>query len=66
MSGGPRLALVRLGVVGGVDHEVTSDYMHHVASRARPTDQVVIPWDHLSWPLRWSQTGQFDGLQMAA
>lgn len=61
---GPRLAQVRLGVVGGVDHAHTHRYLNHVAVHPRFGERAI-PWGHLRWPLTWSQSADFDGLQIA-
>lgn len=59
--GGPRLAKVSLGVVGGVDHRDTMTQLH---AAALGSDSRT-PFGNLLWPFRWSDSAKLDGLQAA-
>lgn len=63
-QGGERVAHVRLGVVGGVDHEVTKKYLHSCALHPRP-HELETPWENMMWPPVWRQNGDYAGLQIA-
>lgn len=62
-EGGPRLAVVRLGAVRGMDHGETVNYLNLIRGggydRYRPP-----PWHRISWPPVWSGT-DWDGIQLA-
>lgn len=62
--GGPRLAIVRLGAVKGMDHTETANYLN----RARRGDfdrfGLAVPWQHIKWPPAWTGT-DWDGVQLA-
>ena len=59
--GGPRLAKVSLGVVGGVEHRDTMTELHAVALRSDPRT----PFGNLLWPFKWFDSAKLDGLQAA-
>lgn len=59
--GGPRLARVSLGVVGGVDHRDTMTKLHAAALLSDPRT----PFGNLLWPFKWFDSAQLDGLQAA-
>lgn len=59
--GGERVAVMRFGIVGGVDHGESMKYLHHVAAKGRHE----APWGNLIWPFRWHASGSFTGLQVA-
>jgi hypothetical protein len=59
--GGPRLAKVSLGVVGGVDHHDTMTQLHAAALRSDPRT----PFGNLLWPFKWFDSAKLDGLQAA-
>lgn len=61
-SGGPRLAIVRLGAVKGMDHKGTAEYLDMVRSGRIQTWNV--PWQHIKWPPAWLGT-DWDGIQLA-
>lgn len=61
--GGERLAKVSLGVVGGVDHRDTLDWLHSAASTEGHTARS--PFGNLLWPFKWSDSATLDGLQAA-
>ncbi|WP_187282846.1 DUF3800 domain-containing protein [Streptomyces sp. MS191] len=62
--GGPRLAIVRLGAVKGMDHSQTAYYLN----RARRGDfdrfGLAVPWQYIKWPPAWTGT-DWDGIQLA-
>ncbi|MFE9317863.1 DUF3800 domain-containing protein [Streptomyces albidoflavus] len=59
-DGGPRLAIVRLGTVKGMDHKETAKYLTHV----RGIDTFGVPWSNIKWPPKWEGTS-WDGIQLA-
>ncbi|GAA1908801.1 hypothetical protein GCM10009688_11460 [Arthrobacter gandavensis] len=59
--GGPRLAKVSLGVVGGVDHDETMMQLHAAALR----NDARTPFGNLLWPFKWFDSARLDGLQAA-
>ncbi|WP_326779688.1 DUF3800 domain-containing protein [Streptomyces longwoodensis] len=61
-EGGPRLAIVRLGTVKGMDHSDTAGYLDWVRSGRVETWNV--PWEHIKWPPAWLNT-EWDGIQLA-
>ncbi|MGW0795204.1 DUF3800 domain-containing protein [Streptomyces sp. NPDC002692] len=61
-EGGPRLAIVRLGTVRGMDHTDTAGYLTRVRNGQCQTFDV--PWVHIKWPPVWSGT-EWDGIQLA-
>lgn len=60
--GNPRLAIVRLGAVKGMDHKETADYLDGV--RQGRVENWGVPWQHIKWPPKWSGT-DWDGVQLA-
>lgn len=60
--GGPRLAIVRLGAVKGMDHTDTAAYLTRV--RRGDFDNFPVPWQHIKWPPAWTGT-DWDGIQLA-
>ena len=61
-DGGPRLAVVRLGAVRGMDHSDTEGYLDRVRNGRCPN--YGVPWEHIKWPPVWSGT-DWDGIQLA-
>ncbi|MFJ7418010.1 hypothetical protein ACIQXD_05275 [Streptomyces uncialis] len=61
-AGGPRLAVVRLGAVRGMDHTDTVTYLSQV--RSGRDGERDIPWQHIKWPPAWVGT-DWDGVQLA-
>ncbi|MDX3634353.1 DUF3800 domain-containing protein [Streptomyces europaeiscabiei] len=61
-DGGPRLAIVRLGAVHGMDHEDTAAYLTWVRDGRCQTFDV--PWQYIKWPPKWYGT-EWDGIQLA-
>lgn len=61
-DGGPRLAVVRLGAVKGMDHSGTLSYLNFV--RQGGCDTFNVPWHRLKWPPAWKAT-DWDGIQLA-
>lgn len=61
-AGGPRLAIVRLGAVKGMDHADTVSYLDFV--RQRKVETWGVPWQHIKWPPVWMGT-DWDGIQLA-
>jgi hypothetical protein len=61
--GGPRLAIVRLGAVKGMDHKETASYLDRVRTGIFDKYEEV-PWQHIKWPLTWHGT-DYDGIQLA-
>lgn len=60
--GGPRLAIVRLGAVKGMDHNETANYLDR--ARRGLIDDFKVPWEHIKWPPAWTGT-DWDGIQLA-
>ena len=68
-EGRPRSAVVRLGTVGGVDHDATLEVLQRVErasgrKSAHPM-QRAIPWENIVRPPQWSSAADWDGLQAA-
>ncbi|MEE4419577.1 DUF3800 domain-containing protein [Streptomyces bugieae] len=61
-EGGPRLAVVRLGSVRGMDHSDTLGYLDWV--RRGRTQNWNVPWKNIKWPPAWTGT-DWDGVQLA-
>ncbi|WP_329140990.1 DUF3800 domain-containing protein [Streptomyces sp. NBC_00670] len=61
-EGGPRLAVVRLGAVRGMDHAETANYLDWV--RQGHVQTWGVPWEHIKWPPTWTGT-DWDGVQLA-
>ncbi|MET9297326.1 DUF3800 domain-containing protein [Streptomyces sp. NPDC003077] len=61
-EGGPRLAVVRLGAVRGMDHGDTADYLDEV--RRGGAGDPDVPWRAVKWPPVWTGT-DWDGIQFA-
>lgn len=61
-NGGPRLAVVRLGAVKGMDHNETVGYLDWV--RQGRVENWGVPWEHIKWPPMWTGT-DWDGVQLA-
>lgn len=61
-QGGPRLAVVRLGSIKGMDHTDTVNYLDFV--RKGYTNNWNVPWGHIKWPPAWTGT-DWDGVQLA-
>jgi hypothetical protein len=61
-EGGPRLAIVRLGTVKGMDHKNTAAYLDWV--RQGRCETYGVPWEHIKWPPTWTGT-DWDGIQLA-
>jgi hypothetical protein len=61
-EGGPRLAIVRLGAVKGMDHTDTAGYLDWV--RQGRVQTWGVPWEHIKWPPSWTGT-DWDGIQLA-
>lgn len=66
---GRRSAIVRFGVVGGVDHDETRQVLEYVeqASRRKGASAIhrSIPWGSIIRPAEWNDTVRLDGLQAA-
>jgi hypothetical protein len=62
-TGGPRLAIVRLGRVKHMDHSASAAYFDYIRQGAGLTS-YPIPWNYISWPPTWENT-QRDGIQLA-
>lgn len=60
--GGPRLAIVRLGYVKGMDHAATESYLDRV--RHIQGGFSGVPWQHIRWAPHWCDT-TWDGIQLA-
>lgn len=60
--GGPRLAIVRLGYVKGMDHTATAAYLSRV--RQGQCGFSDVPWQHIRWAPTWCDT-TWDGIQLA-
>lgn len=61
-EGGPRLAIVRLGAVKGMDHQDTVGYLSWV--RSGRVETWGVPWSYIKWPPAWLKT-DWDGIQLA-
>lgn len=61
-EGGPRLAVVRLGSVKGMDHADTAGYLDYV--RQGRCGNWGVPWQQIKWPPMWTGT-DWDGVQLA-
>ncbi|MEV8398866.1 DUF3800 domain-containing protein [Streptomyces niveus] len=61
-QGGPRLAIVRLGHVRGMDHATTAGYLNFV--RQGQIETWGVPWQYIKWPPVWMGT-DWDGIQLA-
>jgi hypothetical protein len=61
--GSPRLAIVRLGAVKGMDHTETANYLSRVRTGIFDKYEAV-PWRHIKWPPTWHGT-DWDGIQLA-
>lgn len=59
--GGPRIAQVYFGLVGGVDPGYVARYLNHCACRS----EGGVPWGAVKWPLKFEATSKFAGLQAA-
>ncbi len=59
-EGHPRLAVVRLGAVRGVNHAHTVDYL----TRVREESASEVPWERMKWPPVWVGS-EWDGVQLA-
>lgn len=61
-NGGPRLAIVRLGTVKGMDHAGVLEFL--ARSRLESTPTPAVPWEYIKWPPVW-RPASFDGIQIA-
>lgn len=61
-AGGPRLAIVRLDSVKGMDHKETASYLDYV--RGGGVQNWGVPWRHIKWPPTWAGNS-WDGIQLA-
>lgn len=59
--GGPRVAQVYFGLVGGVHPGYVSQYLNHCACH----ESGAVPWDAVKWPLKFEATSSRAGLQAA-
>ena len=67
--GGPRTAILKMGDVGGVDHEETKRVLERIikVSGRKSAHPIVraINWDSIIWPPQWTDTSDQDGIQAA-
>ncbi|WDO06203.1 DUF3800 domain-containing protein [Streptomyces murinus] len=61
--GGPRLAIVRLGLVKHMDHTAAEAALNDMRQDSS-SSMWGVPWQHVSWPPTWEGT-QRDGIQLA-
>lgn len=61
-AGGPRLAIVRLDSVKGMNHRETANYLNYV--RQGGVQTWGVPWQHIKWSPVWAGNS-WDGIQLA-